>query len=205
MEESTQVWGHAVLARLRQAGRGFDCIAGQVLFHEGTPFVGPYIVESGLFKVYNTSEEGRESVIHMVKAGGLIAGVSLFLEEPEYHASCACLKAGRILHLPAANILPLARQDPEICFGLAAAAVSHALALKERIVELRLSSARQRLIRYLEDQGARGRSVALPLPKNQLALLLDLSPEALSRCFRSLREDGLVSEDTSGYRLESLS
>jgi CRP/FNR family transcriptional regulator len=59
------------LAMVQQIAARKEFRKGDILFHEGDPSRGFYIVVSGSVKIYRVSPDGRERVLHVVEAGDL--------------------------------------------------------------------------------------------------------------------------------------
>jgi len=64
--------------------------AGQVVFSEGEPCEGLYIIESGALKVFKLSASGREQVLTVEGAGNSVAELPVF-DGGDYPASAAAL------------------------------------------------------------------------------------------------------------------
>lgn len=73
--------------------------------------------------------------------------------------------------------------------------------LKEKIENLTLKNAEGRIYAYLKSLGADKGPIELDIPKNQIAALLDLTPESLSRVCNQLIAKGLLETNGRTYRL----
>ena len=52
----------------------------QIIFSEGEPAAGFYILLSGRLKIYKLSLEGKEQILHIIEPGEPFAEVALFSE-----------------------------------------------------------------------------------------------------------------------------
>lgn len=185
--------------QLLQNSRVITCRRQQHLFFDGDEYRGPYIVRNGLFKVYNQSEDGRENVLHMFGMGEFLAWVPLFTGEPDYHSTCQCLQNGEVLFLPEENLRNLMYADGKLCFELSARTMQYAVRLKQRMNAMLLQSTEERVLDYFRELGAVQEPVALPVAKQELAQLLGMKPETLSRVLRHLCEEGRLKRSGDAY------
>jgi len=190
----------ARVAHLRSLPRG------EVLFLEGQPAEGFYLVAEGRVKVFQLSPQGREQILHLVGAGGSLAEAALFAGS-NYPASAEALEASTVVFFPRRDFARLLRERPELALNLIGAMARKLREFAGLIEELSLTSVRARLARYLlsrqtmslTDRPAR---VELDLTKGALASRLGTVPETLSRSLASLSGQGLITVD--GRRVQLL-
>ncbi len=171
------------------------------VFSDGDPYAGPYLVRAGLFNVFNCTEDGRETVLHIFEPGQWIATAPLFTEASAYHSCCSCIQKGSALFFPEATLLARLKKDAEICYALAAATMRYAVTLKDKLVDLTLASARDRVLKYFESISMDDGTVRLALPKHQVAATLHISAEMFSRSLRLLKEENRILEEDGLFRL----
>ena len=58
---------------------------GEVLFLEGEPCRGLYVVKSGQIRIFKSSPEGREKVLLIAKPGDSFNDVPVFDDGPNHH------------------------------------------------------------------------------------------------------------------------
>lgn len=172
----------------------------QSVFREGDLYKGPFVVVEGHFKIFMIGEEGKETIMHIFREGELIAGGPLFLGG-DYPASCAAIHEGCLIAFECERLKKLMAADQIICNYFLNKSVKLMPKLKEKIENLTLKNAEQRIVDYLKSMGADQRPVVLEIPKNQIAALLDLTPESVSRVFNQLVARGVVIADAKTYRL----
>src|SRR5690606_33170268 len=76
---------------------------GTLLFRGGVPCQGLYVVLEGSVRVYRSSAEGREQVLHVQGPGQPLAEVPLMDGGP-YPASARALEDSRVLFLPRSEV-----------------------------------------------------------------------------------------------------
>ena len=177
---------------------------GQLLFNEGEPATGMFLVVEGLIKVFKLAPDGREKVLHVFPAGETLAEAALF-GEGRYPATAQAVAAATVASFPRQPLLQLLRDRPELCFRMLAGMSVKLKYLSQRIEELTFQSASVRLSSYLlgEMESRKRPQIRLDLSKRELAAMLGMTPETLSRLLASLREAGAI--DVRGRSLVVLS
>ncbi|SFN07772.1 Crp/Fnr family transcriptional regulator [Thermodesulforhabdus norvegica] len=170
---------------------------GEVLFREGTRALGMFLVIKGTVKVYKTSWEGKEQVLHFFGPCELFAEVPVF-HGKDYPASAEALEDVEAAFFPKEAFLNFLRKNPDVAIRMLAL-LSERLRYFTRLIEdLTLKEVPARLAAYIVYRmgrdGATG-EFTLDIPKHLLAALLGTTPETLSRAFGKLRQVGYVSVD----------
>jgi len=185
----------AELAVARRAG------AGQVLIREGQMADGFYVVLEGKVKIYKRSPEGRQEVLHVFGPGQAFAEAAMFAGEP-FPAWAETVQASRLAYFPRDRIAEGLSENPALALGMIASLAKLCRQLTALAGRVTLNDAAGRLARYLTDLARKedvalekGASVRLDLPKGELAQLLNLAPETLSRAFSHLAGQGAVAVD----------
>jgi len=165
-----------------------------ILFHQGDPGNGFYLVRAGRVKVYQLSAQGREQILHIFGTGDRFAEVPAFDGKP-FPAAAAALEPTAVLFFPRQAFLDLLAQEPQLAIGLLKSSARHLRRLSNLIDALSLKEVPSRLAAYLldaSDQAGQAEQVELTLSKRQLAALLGTLPETLSRVLYRLSTDGLI-------------
>jgi CRP/FNR family transcriptional regulator len=175
---------------------------GELLFSEGEKAAGFFIVLDGKVKVYKLSQEGKERILHIIQPGGTFAEAAIF-GEGLYPAYAEPLQTSKLLFLPKESFLNLLHDNSRISINMIAGLSKFLRQFASQIEDLTFKDVPSRLARYLLDlsRGTR-KKVDLPISKSQLASNLGTVSETLSRTFRKLSEDDLIS--VSGKTVEIL-
>lgn len=197
----------AVLARLAQRCVPRTVGEGHVLFTTGEPCRGLYVVASGRVRIYRTSPEGREQVLHVEGAGRPVAELPLFDGGP-YPASAVTLEPTRLVFLPRADFEQLYRDNPDVAQAVIRGLGRRLRHLVQVTETLAFRDVAARLAMLLADYAERagrpvaGGAVELTLARTQeeLAMEIGTARESVSRAWRQLRRDGLI-EPLAGHRL----
>ncbi|MEJ2202331.1 MAG: Crp/Fnr family transcriptional regulator [Desulfuromonadaceae bacterium] len=193
------------ITRVREVSRG------ELLFSEGEPAAGFFIVASGKVKVFKLSTEGKERILHIVHPGATFAEAAIF-GDGRYPAYAQPLEVSRLIFFPKKDFLALLREQSQLAINMIAGLSRFLRQFASQIEELTFKDVPARLARYLlELAGDEGERVELPISKSQLASNLGTVGETLSRTFRKLTDEeilevrGKVIEIRDRDRLEELS
>lgn len=190
----------ALLASRARTKR-FD--AGQTIILPEQTVRAFYVLASGRAKLSTLLPDGKEQTIYLFSPGEPFCLCWAFSQE-RFPASVAALEASAVHVIAMESLEEAAREAPGLLFNIILL-LSHRLKeAMERIQSLSTRNADQRLALFLiglkmrpeTDDGFR-----LPLTQRELAKLLGLTPEALSRSFRHLGDEGLLSQTGREVRI----
>lgn len=175
--------------------------AGQVLFREGDTADGFYVVLEGKVKVYKLAPDGRQQTLHVFGPGEALAEAAMFAGET-FPAWAETLEASRLAFFPRDRIAEGLAEQPALALGMIASLAKLCRQMAGLVGQITLNDAAGRLARYLTDLARKkgvtmeaGARVRLDLPKGELAQLLNVAPETLSRAFGRLAAQDLVAVD----------
>jgi CRP-like cAMP-binding protein len=179
---------------------------GEQLFAEGDEALGFFLVVSGKIRVYKLSRDGKEQTLHLIGPGGSFAEGALF-DETTYPASAEALSDSEVVFLPRAEFVALCRRRPDLSLAMLQSLSRYLRRLTVVIEDIALRSAPSRLAAFVVSQvvGSRlplsdGVAFDLDIKKSELASLLGIAPETLSRAIASLESKGAIR--VSDYRFE---
>ena len=175
------------------------CIAkryrrGESIFFEGDPGIGFYMVASGKVKIFKTSLEGKEQILHIFGPGEPFGEVPVFHGNP-FPANAETLSEAELLFFPRAEFVGLVSANPSLALNMLAMLALRLRRFTTQIENLSLKEVPGRLasyLLYLTEEQERSDRVVLDIPKGQLASLLGTSSETLSRIFAKMTEEGLI-------------
>jgi CRP/FNR family transcriptional regulator len=179
---------------------------GATIFRKGEICHGLYLVLEGRVKIYRSSPDGREQVLHVEGPGDPLAELPLFDGGP-YPASARTLEESRLLFLPLDAFQALYRQNPEVADAVIhdlgrrlrrLVALVHKVSLKD--VGARVASA---LIDYADAASAfrDGAVFLLPRTQEELAAELATTRESVARGLARLRRAGIIVQDGPHIRI----
>lgn len=186
-----------VLAALAGAFAPRDYGAGAVVFLEGEPDTGLYVVQSGRLKGVKTSPAGREQVLRFLAAGDVFNEVAVFAGKPS-QVTVIALESSRLWVIHRDALLRLMDQHPILSRVLALNFAQRVLHLLGIVEDLSLRSVEGRLARLLLQQASAGGPW---LSRTEMAARLGTVPDVLNRALRTLADEGLVEIDRRQVRV----
>jgi len=174
--------------------RSYD--KGAILFHQGEPASAFFIILDGWVKIYRTTADGLEVVLHVFKRGESFAEVAMFLGG-RYPASAETVAPSRLLKIDGELFRARINERPQLAMSMLASASYQLKMLVEQIEQIKVRSAPQRIADFLiritpTQEGAA--VVELPFEKGLLANRLGMKPESFSRALGRLRAYGVAVE-----------
>ena len=184
---------------------------GDLLFSEGEPYLGLYVVLKGAVKVFRMSPDGKETVLHIIFPIQTLAEIPMFAGA-DYPAHAECIMRSTVLFARKEPFLELLRDNPELSLRMLAGLSKRLRTLAVQIEDLTAHDIRTRVIRYLLDEYGRqddGKKILpllrLPVSKSLLAVHLGTTLETLSRTMRKLEGEGKISMKGKSVLLQDLS
>ena len=167
---------------------------GESIFFEGDPGIGFYMVISGKVKIFKTSLEGKEQILHIFGPGEPFGEVPVFHGNP-FPANAETLTDAELLFFPRAEFVGLVSANPSLALNMLAMLALRLRRFTTQIENLSLKEVPGRLaayLGYLAEEQERADLVVLDIRKGQLASLLGTSSETLSRIFARMTDEGLI-------------
>jgi len=172
------------------------------LFLQGNPPREVFYVERGMVKLIRLSENGQESAIGLQSQGALLGAASVIVQKP-YPVSATTVTSCALSRIPADIFLSLAKTDEHFCWYLHEV---HSLEVHQQasqLAALRYLSARQRFERLLlqflsstpDHERQTSMKIRLPLRHWEIAQLIGVRPEHLSRVLQQIKQEGVLHEE----------
>ena len=107
------------LDRLAGLSRILHAPRKHVLFAEGDPYRGMYVVLDGLAVVYKLSADGRMLILHVCRPGDPLAEVPLFEDsDAGYPAHARATRDSEVLFLPKEAFVAFLKGHPEVAWEM---------------------------------------------------------------------------------------
>jgi len=174
---------------------------GELIFSEGEPCSGLYIIARGKVRIFKTSMSGREQVLAVNGPGESIAEVPVFDGGP-FPASAIAVEDVELAYISRRDFNAYCLEHPEVALKVLSVVGARLRRLVSIIEELSFTTIRQRLIAALvklaQSEGkttARGIEFQLPATHQELANQLGTVRELISRNLMRLQAEGLLDVD----------
>ncbi len=175
--------------------------AGEIVFGEGEPCLGLYVVESGHIRIFKSSSGGREHVLSIDGPGSSVAEVPVF-DGGNYPASVAAIDDATLLFVSKQDFHALCLAHPQVALKVLRVVGARLRRLVGIIEELSFITVRHRLASFLlrlaqrEGKHTRdGIEVTLPASNQELASQIGTVRELVSRNLSRLQAQGVVRID----------
>jgi CRP/FNR family transcriptional regulator len=172
--------------------------AGEIVFSEGEPCSGLYVVESGHIRIFKSSASGREQVLSVDGPGSSVAELPVF-DGGNYPASVAAVEDATLLFVSKQDFQSLCLAHPQVALKVLRVVGARLRRLVGIIEELSFTTVRHRLASFLlrlaQKEGKRtgaGAEVTLPASNQELAAQIGTVRELVSRNLSRFQSEGLI-------------
>jgi len=176
---------------------------GEIIFLDGDEGIGFYLVAKGVIRVYKISLEGKEQILHIVKAGETLGAVPVFSGK-SFPANAQAITKSLVLFFPKAKFINLIAGNLLLTMNILAVLSMRLREFTVQVENLSLKELPGRLAAYLlyqsQQQGG-GECITLDISKSQISNILGTRPESLSRAMGSMKEQKMIEVDGPNIRL----
>jgi CRP-like cAMP-binding protein len=174
--------------------------SGELIFSEGEPCPGLYVIESGFVKIFKSSASGREQVLAIDGPGHSIAELPVF-DGGAYPASAQAVQDVTLLFVSKQDFQSLCVEHPKVALKVLRVVGRRLRGLVSIIEELSFTTVRSRLASLLLRLARSGKKtpagteVTLPVSNQELAAQIGTVRELVSRNLSRLQSAGIVRID----------
>ncbi len=173
------------------------------LFEEGHEAFGLYIVLEGHVKVIRTTVDGKEVMLFLVRPGHVVGEGAVF-QKNTHPATAVAVKKVRTLFLSASHCHLLVQEIPTLASRLLAIFAARQRMLMHKIAAQGERNATTRVAGYILHRitlEKEQHSIQLAISRNDLANLLGLARETVSRQLSLLVDCGAIILEGNSVRL----
>ncbi len=196
---SQSVWQPVHPGSVSVLAQGFsrkDLESGQILYQQGSENRGVFCVSKGLIALRALHMDGSSTLLKLVYPGEIF-GYRSFLGNECHKTEARALQPSRICTVAHRDANRVVQGNPSVLTRLTQRCISEIDSSRARIISAATTSNRVRLAdvlrRLMETHGTRIGDMLhmhLPLSRSDLADLIGVQPETMSRLFTRLKEDG---------------
>lgn len=176
-----------------------EYLPGEVAFHEGDPCRGVHCIESGLIGIRKTDANGNEILLRLCHPGDTI-GYRSFLAGDDHNNAAEALEPSVLCFISGKTVRILLQKNPSLGLRFLRHAAEDLNAAEERVLQNTTLPVRARfahLLLVLRDRyGVAGENgeldLELPLSRQDMAAMIGIRPESMSRTIRSFQEDDVA-------------
>jgi len=167
----------------RAAEKRFD--TGEMLFWEGEPCAGVFLIAQGSVKIFKTAASGREMMLALETAPSTVAELPLFDGGP-YPASVRAIEPVVSYFINKADFQSVCREFPDVALKVLAVVGRRLRHLVTMVESMTFGSVTQRLARLLLESNTQA------LTHQEMASRLGTVREVVSRNLARFRAEGLI-------------
>lgn len=169
----------------------------QILFFEGGIAQHLFALHSGLVKMVKSLDNGKDRITGVLFPGELF-GLEC-LTEVSYPLTAVTLRDCEICAAPVEDFSTYLRANPDIAIGMVRFLVEELGRVRTQVTDMSFKDARMKVATFLlslvtgdSPAGNEALKLMLPLSRQEISEVLELSPETISRTFSSFRREQLV-------------
>jgi CRP-like cAMP-binding protein len=160
----------------------------EILFYEGDTSDYFHFLLEGEVSIFKSTASTETILIHRFQAPSLIAEVATLKHIP-YPASCEVLQPSFILKISRDPFLTLLQNDPSLSIALIASLTQKISALERSLQRHSAPNAMAKVARLLREDS----DLFIRLKGIEIARMLGITPETLSRMIKKLKSEGIIS------------
>ncbi|WP_270921131.1 Crp/Fnr family transcriptional regulator [Parasedimentitalea psychrophila] len=205
------VWQPVASCSVSVLSRGYsrkDLSKGQSLYYQEDENRGVFCLSKGLVALRTYHQNGSSTLLRLAYPGDII-GFRSFLENRPHRTEARALLASRVCTVARRDAQQVVQGNPSILARLASRCISEIDRNHDRIIAAATTSSKQRLIDILlrlmkahGEQSVECLHMQLPLSRSDLADLIGVQTETVSRLFKRIQADGVF--HVSGREIQML-
>ena len=178
---------------------------GQVIFQEGEPAFGLYVVCDGKVKLAKHSRHGKQQILKLLGSRELLGEKTMF-DRGVYTAYAQALERTRVKYFERERFLEFLKHHPQVELKLIEKLSRELGGFEEKLIEVSYEGAHERIARLLcmmaEKFGSvqgQGLYIGLELSRQELAEFAGISTETVIRTLSRFKKRGLV--ELEGHKI----
>ncbi len=186
----------AALQKLMESAVQRSVAAGTILFMEGEPVRGFYLVETGHVKISRHAQDGREHILHLLGEGDSFNEVAALDGGPN-PATATAHSDAVVYCILRDELRKIVHENPDLAWAMIETISRRARHLVGMVQDLSMRSVKGRLANLLLDQAEANETDAVPrmLTQEEMASRLGTVREMVGRALRGLASDGIIEFD----------
>jgi CRP-like cAMP-binding protein len=185
------------MARIGCLFRPARCRKNQILFFEGGVAQHLFALHAGLVKLVKPLENGKERITGVMFPGQLFGLESL--SDPTYPLTAVALRDSEICAASREEVLKYLEANPDIALGMIRWLIGEIGRTRAQVTDMSFKDARMKVATFLlsllaseAGQPNERVNIALPLSRQEMSEVLELSPETVSRTLTVFRRGQLI-------------
>jgi CRP/FNR family transcriptional regulator len=166
--------------------------AGELVFYEGDPPSKLYIIVDGVLRLYKTDNKGHEIYIHQFTPTAMVGELANFENIP-YPASARFITKGTVLKIEFKDIEEDFFKNPDISMEIIKSLTRKLKILSNVIHHEMVLTSEAKVAKLIYEH----KELFEKIKNNQIAAIINVSPETLSRTLTKLKKSKIISVDSN--------
>ncbi|HIP58907.1 MAG TPA: Crp/Fnr family transcriptional regulator [Campylobacterales bacterium] len=162
--------------------------ADEIVFYEGDHPGTLYILTEGVLRLYKTDAKGNELYIHQFTPTGMVGELACF-ENINYPATARFITKGQILKIDFKRLEKDFFQNPEVCMEIIKSLTKKVKILSNVIHKEMILTSEAKVAKIIVEH----RDLFETHKNTQIASILNVTPETLSRILTRFKKANLIS------------
>jgi len=169
----------------------------QILFFEGGVAQHLFALHAGLVKLVKSLENGKDRITGVLFPGQLFGLEAL--SDPTYPITAVTLRDSEICAASRDEMVVFLQSNPEIAMGMVRFLVNEIGRVRNQVTDMSFKDARMKVATFILSLVASDvapheghTTLTLPLSRQEISEVLELSPETISRTLAAFRRQQLI-------------
>lgn len=191
----------SLLEKINSEKRECQFDKGHLVYHENTPCVGIYCIESGLVKQYKTAEDGKQYIVRLAKDGESL-GLDAIFTDNFYDTSVEMVTEGRLWFVSKDLVLECIEKNSELAKATVTILANQLKWANDDRLELAHGSTRERLASVLSilarQHGEKKKdriNINLELSREEIADMAGTVTETAVRVLSEFKNENYIESD----------
>lgn len=162
-----------------------------LIYHEGSAAHGMFLIHSGMVKLSRLTSDGRQRTVRVLRPGDVL-GLELLVMD-HYDAEASAMAGVSLCRVPVQVMRTLDRTSDKVHTALALQWRKSLRAADDWLTDLNFGCAKHRVSHFITlMQDATDSPLVTLLPHQEMAAMMDMKRETVSREVSRLRRDGVI-------------
>lgn len=183
---------------------------GEDIFLEGERSEGVHFIKSGTVKIYKSSSDGREHILHMLEEGEVFAEVCI-LNELNYPASAKAIEKSHIYIVDNMKLENLIKDDGDVAIELLKIMSKRLVYISKQVETIALKDSIGKVASLIinlmtesEKELKNDTFIKLNLSRQDMANMVSLTRESFTRTLGKLKEMGIIDTSKEGIIVKDI-
>jgi len=184
------------LEKLRESTRKIKYGQGEIIFQEGAPAFGFYLIFEGMVKLVKRSTRAKSQILKIVGPGEILGETTLF-DKGSHNAYAKTLEPVVVGFIERGDFFYFLERHPKTIFRLYERLSEELKAFQNKLAERSYSSSKERLARLILYLGKSG----VELSRAELAEMAGVSSKTAIRTLSELESRGIIAIESRKIKI----